>query len=107
MSSRKIEKEKSSVTVITMMKEVKAIANPKNNKTQGIIRLIVLVVLLVNQSLISFGYNPLPFSEEQIYEGLSSVALVVSAIYSWWRHNNITPEAEAAQVELERKKNRK
>ena len=65
---------------------------------------MVLVILLLNQTLISLGYNPLPFSEEQIYEGLSSVALVISAIYSWWKHNNITPEAEAAQVELERKK---
>ena len=86
---------------------MKTIANPKNNKTQGIIRLIVLVVLLANQTLITLGYSPLPFSEEQIYEGLSSVVLVISAIYSWWKHNNITPEAEAAQVELERKKNRK
>ena len=106
MNSRKIENEKSSVIVTRMMKEVKKMT-PKNNKTQGIIRLVVLVVLLLNQTLISLGYNPLPFSEEQIYEGLSSVALVVSAIYSWWRHNNITPEAEQAQVELERKKNRK
>ena len=106
MNNKKVESEKLSTTVITMMKEVKKMT-PKNNKTQGIIRLIVLVVLLLNQSLISFGYNPLPFSEEQIYEGLSSVALVISAIYSWWKHNNITPEAEAAQVELERKKNRK
>lgn len=80
---------------------------PKNNKTHGLVRLAVLVILLLNQTLISLGYNPLPFSEEQIYEGLSSVALVVSAIYSWWKHNNITPEAESAQVELERKKNRK
>ncbi|WP_026866634.1 SPP1 phage holin family protein [Jeotgalicoccus marinus] len=80
---------------------------PKNNKTQGLVRLAVLVILLLNQTLISLGYNPLPFSEEQIYEGLSSVALVASAIYSWWRHNNITTEAEQAQVELERKKNRK
>lgn len=80
---------------------------PKNNKTQGLVRLAVLVILLLNQTLISLGYNPLPFSEEQIYEGLSSVALVVSAIYSWWKHANITPEAEQAQVELERRKNRK
>ena len=86
---------------------MRTIANPKNNKTQGLVRLAVLVILLLNQTLISLGYNPLPFSEEQIYEGLSSVALVISAIYSWWKHNNITPEAEAAQVELERKKNRR
>ena len=106
MNSRKIENEKSSVIVTRMMKEVRNLT-PKNNKTQGIIRLIVLVILLLNQTLISLGYNPLPFSEEQIYEGLSSVALVVSAIYSWWRNNNVTKESEQAQVELERKKNRK
>ena len=82
-------------------------ANPKNNKTAGIVRLVVLVILLANQALVSFGYNPLPFSEEQIYEGVSSVALAVSAIYAWWKHNNITKDAEEAQVVLERKKARK
>ena len=79
-------------------------ANPKNNKTAGIVRLVVLLILLGNQTLTSFGYNPLPFSEEQIYEGVSSVALAASAIYSWWKHNNITKESEEAQVVLERKK---
>jgi holin, SPP1 family len=83
------------------------LANPKNNKTAGIVRLVVLVLLLANQALVSFGYNPLPFSEEQIYEGVSSVALAISAIYAWWKHNNITEEAEEAQVVLERKKARK
>lgn len=82
-------------------------ANPKNNKTVGIVRLVVLMILLINQTLISFGYNPLPFSEEQIYEGVSSIALAVSAIYAWWKHNNITEEAKDAQVILERKKARK
>ena len=79
-------------------------ANPKNNKTAGIVRLVVLLILLGNQTLISFGYNPLPFSEDQIYEGVSSVALAASAIYAWWKHNNITKESEEAQVVLERKK---
>ena len=78
-------------------------ANPKNNKTAGIVRLVVLLILICNQTLISFGYNPLPFSEEQIYEGVSSVALAASAVYAWWKHNNITKESEEAQVVLERK----
>ena len=81
-------------------------ANPKNNKTAGIVRLVVLVLLLANQALVSFGYNPLPFSEEQIYEGVSTLALTASAIWSWWKHNNITKESEEAQVVLERKKTR-
>ena len=60
--------------------------------------------MLFRSTLISLGYNPLPFSEEQIYEGLSSVALVISAIYSWYRNNNMTRKAEKAQLELESKK---
>lgn len=79
-------------------------ANPKNGKTAGFVRLAVLVLLLANQALVSFGYNPLPFSEEQIYEGVSAVALTASAIYTWYRNNNVTKVAEEAQVVLERKK---
>lgn len=82
-------------------------ANPKNNKTAGIVRLVVLIVLLINQALVSFGYNPLPFSDEQIYEAVSTVALVVSALYSTYRNTNLTPEAEEVQELLERKKARK
>lgn len=79
-------------------------ANPKNGKSAGIVRLVVLVILLANQAVVSFGYNPLPFSEEQIYEGVSTVALAASALWSWWKHNNISKEAQEAQEVLERKK---
>ena len=79
-------------------------ANPKNGKTAGIVRLVVLVLLLANQALVSFGYNPLPFSEEQIYEGVSTLALTASAIYTWYRNNNVTKEAQEAQEVLERKR---
>ena len=65
---------------------------------------MVLVILLANQAIVSFGYNPLPFSEEQIYEGVSTLALTASAIYTWYRNNNVTKEAEESQVVLERKK---
>ena len=57
---------------------------------QALIRLVVLVILLINQTLMVLGWSPLPFSEEQIYEGVSSVALVVTAIYTWYKNNNVT-----------------
>ncbi|GAQ18044.1 SPP1 family holin [Oceanobacillus picturae] len=60
----------------------------------AITRLIVLVVLLVNQALVTFGWNPLPFSEEEVYEGVSSVATVVVAVYTWWKNNNVTKKAQ-------------
>lgn len=80
--------------------------NPKNNKTSGIVRLVVLLILLGNQALVTFGYNPLPFSEEQIFEGVSTAATAVAAVWAWWKHSNITKEAQEAQEVLERKKAR-
>ena len=74
----------------------------KNNKSNAIVRLVVLVVLIINQVLITLGYEPLPFSDEQIYEAVSIVALVVVSLYSWWRNNNVTDVALAGQSEIER-----
>lgn len=74
---------------------------------QAIIRLVVLFILLVNQTLILYGWNPLPFSEDQIYEGVSSVATVGVAVWAWWKNNNVTKEAQEAQEYLNELKGRK
>lgn len=71
---------------------------------KAITRLVVLLILLANQFLVTFGWNPLPFSEEQIYEAVSVVATVVMAIYTWYKNNNVTKEAEQAQKQLDRLK---
>lgn len=76
----------------------------KNNKQSAIVRLVALVILMLNQALITLGYNPLPFSDEQIYEEVSIVAVAVATIYAWWKNNNVTPEALAGQGEIERLK---
>ena len=74
---------------------------------QAIVRLAVLFVLFVNQALVMFGWNPLPFSEEEIYAGLSALATAIQAVYVWYRNNNVTKEAEEAQKVLDAKKQRK
>lgn len=61
---------------------------------QAIIRLVVLVVLLINQTLVTIGWNPLPFSEQEIYEGVSSVATVAMAIWTWWKDNPVSKQAQ-------------
>lgn len=60
---------------------------------QALIRLIVLSVLLINQFLITLGWNPLPFSEDQIFEAVSSTGTVTVAIYAWWKNNDVTKQA--------------
>ena len=74
---------------------------------QAIVRLVVLAVLLLNQSLVVMGWNPLPFSEDEIYEGVSSVATVIMALYAWWKNNSITKEAQQADEYLKELKEKK
>ena len=65
-------------------------------------RLVALVILMLNQTLITLGYNPLPFSDEQIYEAVSIVAVVGVTLWNWWKNNNVTDVALAGQAEIER-----
>ncbi len=65
-------------------------------KNATIIRTIVLAVTLLNSILTACGINPLPFSEEQVYEGLSAVATVIASIWAWWENNSFTKNAIAA-----------
>ena len=71
---------------------------------QAIIRLVVLIILLINQTLVTLGWSPLPFSEEQIYEAISSVATVAMAVWAWWKNNSVTKEAQEADVILRKMK---
>ncbi len=61
---------------------------------QAITRLTVLLILFVNQFLVTLGWDPLPFNEEQIYAAVSSVATAAMAIYTWWKNNNVTKQAQ-------------
>ena len=80
---------------------------PNNNKQQAFIRLLALVLVLLNQALTTFDINPLPFSDEQLYEWSSYVVLTAVAVWNWWKHANVTKESQVAQVELERLKKKK
>lgn len=80
----------------------------KNNAQAAFTRLAVLVILVINQFLVTvFGWNPLPFSEEEIYAGVSALATAAQSVYVWWKNNNVTEEAQEAQKVLERKKTEK
>lgn len=74
----------------------------KNGKEKAYVRLAVLAVFIINQGLIIFGYDPLPFSDEQIYEGISLVALALGTLWVWYKNNNTSDVALAGQAEIER-----
>lgn len=61
-----------------------------------IARTAVLVIALVNQILTMCGINPLPFSDDQIYTGVTAVFTVAAAIAAWWKNNSFSEAAIAA-----------
>lgn len=72
-----------------------------------IVRTIVLGVALVNQALIIAGKNPLPFTNEEVAEGVSMVLTAGAAIWGWWKNNSFTQPAIKADIVLKELKNKK
>lgn len=69
-----------------------------------IARTIVLIAALVNTLLTAFGKNPLPFSDEEVYAGVSAVITVVVSLVAWWKNNSFTKKAiEADAILIESK----
>lgn len=71
-----------------------------NEKVKAIIRLIVMAVLMVNMGLTVAGKNPIPLDETALTEWLTVAAAGISAVYSWWKNNNVTKQAQQAQAVL-------
>ena len=68
------------------------------------IRTAFLLIALVNTVLTACGVNPLPFSEDEIYEGLSAIVTAAASLWAWWENNSFTKAAIAADAEYERVK---
>ena len=71
-------------------------------KTGTIIRTIVLAIVLVNNILPMNGLNPLPFSEDELYEIVSGIATIAASIWAWWENNSFTKAAIKADEEYDR-----
>lgn len=68
----------------------------KNVSTGTWIRTVVMVVALINQVLTSLGWNPMPFSDEEVYSGLSMIISVATTLIAWWKNNSFSKEAVEA-----------
>jgi len=69
--------------------------------TKGtIVRTIILALALVNQLLVTAGYAPLPFSDEQLEQMFADGFVIVSAIIAWWKNNSFTKAAIEADKAL-------
>lgn len=67
---------------------------------ETIARTVVLFVALLNTVLNACGKNPLPFSESEVYTGVSAVVATVAAVWAWWKNNSFTAAAVKADEVL-------
>ncbi len=78
----------------------------KTIKKETIIRTIVLIIALINSILTMCNINPLPFSDEQIYQGVSAIVTITATLWAWWKNNSFTKEAiEADEYKKKIKEN--
>ena len=71
---------------------------------QTIARTAVLIAALINQILTAAGANPLPFSDSEIYEGVTLAFSAAASLWAWWKNNSFTKEALKADEYLNKLK---
>jgi SPP1 family holin len=80
----------------------------KNVSSETIARTIVLFLALVNQLFAIFGRQQIPLNEDLVYQLVSVVFTIGSALWAWWKNNSFTQEAikaDAYMHELKEGKN--
>ncbi|MGN0078674.1 MAG: phage holin [Coriobacteriales bacterium] len=58
-----------------------------------IARTVVLFVALINQIIVIFGGDALPFDDMQVYEAVSTLLTAGAAIVAWWKNNSYSQQA--------------
>lgn len=69
-----------------------------NQRLAAFARLVVPFYALVNAFLLSLGYNPMPFSDEEVTAAVNTVIGALGTLYVWYKNNNVTREAQEAQL---------
>jgi SPP1 family holin len=63
--------------------------------TQAILRIVIIAVAIINEILTISGKEVLPWSGDEIAEGISTIILVISTFIGWWKNNSFTKGAKS------------
>ena len=67
-----------------------------------IVRTAVLAFALLNQILTISGKSPLPISDEEVGQAVSTAVTAAASLWAWWKNNSFTQAAIAADAELKK-----
>ena len=70
-------------------------------KPDTIVRTIVLVLALVNQVLAIYGKNTIPITEDEVYQLVTLLITIGSALRAWWKNNSFTQAAIKADEHMD------
>ena len=68
-----------------------------NDRVIAIVRIVALFVTAINALLTAKGINPIPFDENLVAETACYIVAGVTAVWAWWKNNNVTEKALKAK----------
>ena len=71
--------------------------NLKGITAEAVTGVAILLVALVNAVLQMFGINTLPIENEELSSIVSTIFLIVTAIWNTWKNRNISTASQTAQ----------
>ena len=79
--------------MLCMMNKERGMKTMNKIELGTIIRTVCLVLALINQGLTMAGHSLLPITDEQVAEGLTLAATIVTSLIAWWKNNSFTQAA--------------
>lgn len=71
--------------------------NLKGVTAETVTGILILLLALVNAVLQMFGVETLPINNEEVSTIISTVFLIVTALYNTWKNRNITSVSQEVQ----------
>ena len=71
--------------------------NLKGVSKEAVTGILILLLALVNAVLQMFGVETLPINNEEVSTIISTIFLIVTALYNTWKNRNLTTASQSAQ----------
>ena len=72
--------------------------NLKGINKEAIAGIAILLLALINATLQMFGINTLPIENEELTNIISTLFLILTALYNTWKNRNLTTASQTAQT---------
>ena len=72
--------------------------NLKGVTKEAVTGILILLVALINAILQMFGIETLPINNEEVSTIISTIFLIVTALYNTWKNRNLTTASQTAQT---------